>query len=422
MTILLRQTIIIDPSSPFHFKKADILISNGIISRIADKIDDGADQVIDLPGLHVSGGWVEIFSNFCDPGQEYKETVETGSLAAASGGFTDVFLIPNTAPVVHSKSGVEYLVQKNQNSIVTIHPIGAITKNAEGKELSEMYDMHQSGAKIFSDGINSIQSPGLLIKALQYLKAIDATIIQLPDDKSVNPGGLMNEGIVSTRLGLPGRAVISEELMIARDIELVKYAGGKLHITGVSSKGSIERIKIAKKQGVSITCSVTPAHLNFFDEDLVNYDTNLKMNPPLRTKADMLALRAAVEDGTIDCIAAQHFPQDQDHKMAEFEYALDGMIGLQTAFAAVRAALPSLKIEKLIALFCNNPRKIFGLATAPVTEGSNASLTLFQPEKQWTYTKAQNQSRCTNSPFFGTQFPSAVSGIINKGSLFLNDY
>jgi dihydroorotase len=285
-----------------------------------------------------------------------------------------------------------------------------------------MYDMHQSGAKVFSDGINSIQSPGLLIKALQYLKAIDATIIQLPDDRSVNPGGLMNEGIVSTRLGLPGRAVISEELMVARDIELVKYAGGRLHITGISSKGSIERIKAAKQAGISITCSVTPAHLTFSDEDLVNYDTNLKMNPPLRTKADRLALRAAVEDGTIDCIATQHFPQDQDHKMAEFEYALDGMTGLQTSFAAVRAALPSMKTEKLVALYCDNPRKIFGLPTTRIEEGAAAVLTLFQPDKNWTFTKAQNQSRSANSPFFGTSFPSAVSGIINKGGLFLNDY
>jgi dihydroorotase len=422
MTILLRQTIIIDPSSPFHLKKADVFISNGIISRIADKIGDKADKIIDIPDLHISGGWVEIFSNFCDPGQEFKETVETGSAAAAAGGFTDVFLIPNTAPVVHSKAGVEYLVQKNAQSPVTIHPVGAITKNTEGSALSEMYDMHQSGAKVFSDGINSIQSPGLLIKALQYLKAIDATIIQLPDDRSVNPGGLMNEGIVSTRLGLPGRAVISEELMIARDIELVKYAGGKLHITGISSKGSIERIKAAKKQGVNVTCSVTPAHLIFSDEDLVNYDTNLKMNPPLRTAADREALREAVADGTIDCIATQHLPQDQDHKMAEFEYALDGMIGLQTAFAAVRSALPSIKTEQLVSLFCDNPRKIFGLPAVSVKEGNQATLTLFQPDKQWTFTKAQNRSRSNNSPFFGTSFPSAVSGIINKGSLFLNDY
>jgi dihydroorotase len=303
---------------------------------------------------------------------------------------------------------------------VNIHPIGAITKNTEGKELSEMYDMHQSGANVFSDGTNSIQSPGLLIKALQYLKAIDATIIQLPDDKSVNPGGLMNEGVVSTRLGLPGRAVISEELMVARDIELVKYAGGKLHITGLSSKGSIERIRSAKKEGVQITCSVTPAHLLFSDEDLLNYDTNLKLNPPLRTKADMEALREAVKDGTIDCIATQHLPQDQDHKMAEFEYALNGMIGLQTAFAAVQSALPSLKTDKLVALFCDNPRKIFGLPSPTIKEGSTATLTLFQPGKQWTFTRAQNQSRSANSPFFGTSFPSVVSGIINKGSLFLN--
>jgi dihydroorotase len=422
MNFLLRQTVIIDPSSPFHLKKADILVSDGVIIRIAKKIDENAERVIDFPNLHVSTGWIDVFSNFCDPGQEYKETLETGSKAAAAGGFTDVFVLPNTSPVVHSKGAVEYLVQKSNNLPVSVHPIAAITKNTEGKELSEMYDMHQSGARVFSDGINSIQSPGLLIKALQYLKAVDGIIIQLPDDHSVNPGGLMNEGIISTRLGLPGRPVISEELMVARDIELAKYSEGKIHFTGISSRGSIELIREAKKDSANITCSVTPYHLCFCDEDMVEYDTNLKVNPPLRTKADMIALRDAVMDGTVDCIATQHLPQDADHKVTEFEYALHGMIGLQTSFAAVQKAIPSLTIEKMVSLFSKQPAHIFGIELSPVLEGNAARLTLFQPATEWIFLKQHNLSRSSNSAFFGNAFDVKVKGIINKGSLFLNEY
>jgi dihydroorotase len=422
MNLLLRQTVIIDPSSPFHLKKADIFISNGIIKRISDKIEENADRTVELPNLHVSTGWIDIFSNFCDPGQEYKETVDTGSKAAAAGGFTDVFVLPNTNPVVHTKGAVEYLVQKSRDLPVSLHPIAAVTKNAEGKDLSEMYDMHQSGAKVFSDGINSIQSPGLLIKALQYLKAIDGVIVQLPDDRSVNPGGLMNEGIVSTRLGLPGRPVISEELMIARDIELVKYSGGKLHITGISSAGSIELIRTAKKDGVPVTCSVTPYHVSFCDEDLVNYDTNLKVNPPLRSRADMIALRNAVTDGTINCIASHHLPQDPDHKVTEFEYALNGMIGLQTSFPAVQTAIPALSPEKIVSLYSTQPAHIFGVKVFGIAEGNTARLTLFQLHTDWKYLKENNLSRSANSAFFGKVFSSKVAGIINKGSLFLNEY
>jgi dihydroorotase len=422
MNLLLRQTVIVNPSSPFHLKKADVLISGGIIKRISENIEDKADEIVDIPGLHISTGWVELFSNFCDPGMEFKETVESGARAAAAGGFTDVFVLPNTNPVVHSKGSVEYLVQKSQYLPVNIHPIGAITKNTEGKELSEMYDMYQSGAKVFSDGTNSIQSPGLLIKALQYLKAVNAMIIQLPDDRSINPGGLMNEGIVSTRLGLPGRPVISEELMVSRDIELVKYTGGTMHFTGISSRGSIDLVRAAKSSGVNVTCSVTPHHLFFCDEDLHDYDTNLKTNPPLRTRADMMALREAVADGSIDCIATHHLPQDPDHKTTEFEYAHNGMTGLQTAFAAVQHVLPDISLERIVALFSEQPRKISGLPAATIAEGEKASLTLFQPGKEWTFLKEQNLSRSSNSAFFGKTFPGKVKGIINKGSLFLNEY
>jgi dihydroorotase len=230
MDILLKGVTVIDPSSPFHQQTLDILVQNGFIAE-AGAIEKVVDKIISIKDLHVAPGFADIFSNFCDPGFEYRETLETGAIAAASGGYTDVFVIPNTEPVVHHKSGIEYLVQKSKMLAVNIHPIGAISKNAEGKELAEMYDMHKSGAVAFSDGINSLQAPGVLLKALQYLKAIDKTVIQLPGDKSISPQGLMNEGIISTQLGLAGKPAIAEEIMIRRDIELVKYTESRLHFT-----------------------------------------------------------------------------------------------------------------------------------------------------------------------------------------------
>ncbi|MBO9683495.1 MAG: dihydroorotase [Flavisolibacter sp.] len=417
MEILLRQVKIIDPSSPFHQQTIDILIQNGIIKEVG-KIDNATARQISIEGLHASQGWLDVFSNFCDPGFEYKETLQTGSDAAASGGYTDVMILPNTSPVVHNKAGIEYIVQRSRDFAVNIHPIAAVTKNTEGKELAEMYDMHQSGAVAFGDGTSPIQSAGLLLKALQYLKAIDKAVIQVPDDKSVNPSGLMNEGIVSTQLGLPGKPAIGEELMIARDIELVKYTNSKIHFTGISTAKSVELIRQAKKEGLAVTCSVTPYHLCFTDDDLVQYDTNLKVNPPLRTKEDQQALKQGLVDGTIDCIATHHLPQDIDHKIVEFEYAHFGMIGLETSFAVIRTYFPELGLEKTVDLLSNRPRMIFDLPTQSINKNSPACLTLFLPEEKWTVEELHSKSK--NSPFIGKQLTGKPVGIINKDKVFLN--
>ncbi len=416
MDILVRQAHIIDPSSPFHLQTIDILVQNGIIAAMGT-INESADQVVALNGLHASPGWTDIFSHFCDPGFESRETLETGSAAAAAGGYTDVFLMPNTSPVVHNKAGVEYIVQRSKNLPVTIHPIGAITRNNEGKELAEMYDMHQSGARAFSDGINTIQSAGLLVKALQYLRAINKTIIQVPDDRTISASGLMNEGIVSTRLGLPGMPAIAEELMITRDIELAAYTDAKIHITGVSTARGLELIRKAKAAGVSVTCSVTPYHLCFSDEDLVHYDTHLKVNPPLRTKEDGAALRKAVAEGLVDCIAVHHLPHDVDHKIVEFEYAQFGMTGLETSFALVRSCMPELELEKIISLFSIGPRRIFDLPAATIDVHQPATFTLFLPDEKWTVNDLH--SRSGNTPLLGRKLTGKPVGIINKDKLFL---
>ena len=248
--------------------------------------------------------------------------------------------------------------------------------------------------------------------------AIDAAIIQLPDDKSISAHGLMNEGIASTRLGLPGKPAIAEELMIARDIELLKYTKSRLHITGVSTKKGIELIAVAKQQGVNISCSVTPYHGWFCDEDLADYDTNLKVNPPLRTRADMMAIRKAVQDGTVDCIASHHMPQHWDDKTCEFEYAKNGMIGLQTLFGTVNNFENDL--QKLISQLTIAPRNIFGLTIPEIKEGTKACLTLFNPSQEYIFEEKMILSKSHNSPFIGKKLKGKVIGVINKNKTVLN--
>jgi len=421
MNILIRQAKIVDPSSPFHSQNADVFIEGDQISAIEPNLNYEADQIIDIPGLSISPGWVDVFAHFCDPGFEFKETIETGTSAAISGGFTDVMLVPNTIPVVNTKGSVEYIIQKSRSMPVNLHSIGTVTKNAEGKELSEMYDMHHSGAIAFSDGLNTIQSAGILLKALQYVKAINKTIIQLPDDHSISANGLMHEGVLSTRLGLQGNPSIAEELMIARDIELVKYTGSKIHFTGVSTMKSVELISRAKKEGLQVSCSVASYHLLFTDEDLLDYDTNLKVNPPLRSKEDKQALIEAVLNGTIDCIASHHLPQGIDNKLVEFEYAKTGMINIQTSFAIVKTAIPEISSTRLIELFSTGPRKVFELPFATIKANHHACISLFLPDNPWSFTKELNRSKSYNSSLFGKELYGRPLGIINKGSLFLNE-
>jgi dihydroorotase len=420
MKILIQQACIADIQSPHQGHLKDILIENGIIKEIGDHIAADAERVIQEKGVFASPGWVDVFANFCDPGYEYKETLETGSHAAAAGGYTDVFVIPNTKPVVDNKTQVEYIRQKSRYLPVNVLPIGALTKNLDGRELAEMYDMHNSGAIAFGDGLNPVQSAGLLLKALQYVKAFDGVIIQIPDDKSVGAFGLINEGIVSTRLGLPGKPMMAEELIIARDIKLARYAESKIHFTGVSSPKSLEYIKRAKDAGLEVSCSVTPYHLFFSDEDLLNYDTNLKVYPPLRSQTAVKALRQSLLDGTIDCIATHHLPHEYDSKVLEFEYAKFGMTGLETAYSVLKTVLPELSEEKLVALLSTNPRKIFGLPQPKIEAGQPACITLFDPAAYRTPEEKTIRSKSKNTPFTGRELKGKTIGIINGDKLFLN--
>jgi dihydroorotase len=418
MKVLLQQVTIISPTTAYHKLVKDILIEDGIIKEIAANIKTTNAQIIAGTNLHVSIGWLDIFADFAEPGYEHKETLETGANAAAAGGFTDVMLIPNSNPVVDNKSQISFLIEKSKSLPISIHPIAAITKNTNGDTLAEMYDMHDSGAVAFSDGKKTIQQAGVLLKAMQYVAAKNAVVIQQANDTSISDGGLMHEGVMSTQLGLPGIPALAEELMVARDIALLEYTNSALHITGVSTKKSIELIAAAKKTGLKITCSVTPYHLFFSDEDLVNYDTYLKVNPPLRTKSDVKALQKALQNGTIDCIASHHSPQSWDDKTCEFEYAKNGMLTLQTMYSSINAILKNT--EAVVALLTTNNRNIFGMQIPTIEINKMACLTIFEPETEFVFEEKAIQSKSKNSPYIGKKMLGKVVGIIHKNNVVLN--
>lgn len=421
MTILIRQALIIDPTSPFHHRTMDVLIKNGVIEQVAERIKEKADQEIVLPGIHISPGWMDVFTHFCDPGLEQKETIETGAAAAAAGGFTEVMLVPNTQPVIGGKAQVNYLLQKAESLPVIIHPMGVVTKNAEGKELAEMYDMQLEGAKAFTDGWSSVQSAGLLLKALQYVKAFGGTIVQVPDDRSIGTYGLMDEGIVSTKMGLPGKPMLAEIIAIEKDIRLAAYTNSSLHITGVTTAEGLNKIRDAKQKGISVTCSATPYHIHFTDDDLQEYDTNLKVFPPLRNNTEQTALKNAIIDGTIDCISSHHRPHEWDSKTCEFEYAQYGMETLESCYGAFGASLgDALTPDRWVTMAAINVRKIFGFAVPTIAPGEKVNITLFDPNASYVFEKEMIYSKSTNNAFIGKTLKGKVWGIVQGNHIHLN--
>jgi len=419
MKVLIKNATTHAPLQPYDRTRTDILIIDGKIEKTGTAISvDDATTIIESEDLHVSAGWMDCFADFSDPGEEYKENIESGCNAAAAGGYTDIMLVPNTDPPITGKSQVEYIMQKAKGTPLNIWPIGAITQKIEGKELTEMYDMKSAGALAFSDGWSPVQSSGILQKALEYVMAVNATIIQLPDDKSIGSFGQMNEGIVSTRIGLAGKPALSEELMVARDIELVRYTNSKLHFTGISTKKSVELISAAKREGLRVSCSVTPYHLFFCDDDLQGYDTNLKVNPPLRTKEDRAALIEAVQSGVVDFIASHHRPQDYDHKVCEFSNAKNGMETLETVFGAVLST--GISLDQFIKMQTQNIQNIFNIERPAIKEGNDAKITLFDPNVSYTFTENHIHSLSKNNAFAGKNLRGKVIGIINKDRLFLN--
>ncbi len=414
--LLLRQVTVMDTHSPHHGQKVDVLIEGAVIKDIAPKLEVSDENIPTLQhsnALTLSAGFVDLFADYREPGYEQKETIATGLATAARGGFTDVLLLPNTNPVTDGRAGVQYALQQARGNAVRLHPLGAISQDTEGKALAEMMDMRAHGAIAFTDGWKPVQSSGLMLKALEYIKAFDGIVIQMPLDNALTAGGLMHEGSRSTQLGMPGIPTLAESLMVQRDIELTRYAGSRLHITGISSAESVALIRRAKDDGLDVTCSVTPYHLLLTDEALETYDSAYKVTPPLRTEADRQALIAALADGTIDCIASHHRPQDWDAKAKEFEYAGEGMavqeIVLQLVLQAVGNAV---SLERIIDALTTAPRRIFGLPPVSIVKGAAAGFTLFSPEGSTTFSTESSPSLARNNPFGGMPLKGAVHQII----------
>ncbi|MBI3520064.1 MAG: dihydroorotase [Bacteroidetes bacterium] len=419
MNLLIKQATVIDSAGPHNGRVVDILIEKGVITQIKKSITpDKGIKTIEEEGLHVSAGWLDMQVNFCDPGYEHKETLDNGLRAASKGGFTGVALMSGTNPPLHNKAQIEYVVNRSRNHIVDVFPVGTLSHNQEGKDLSEMYDMKLSGAIGFSDYKKTTKDAGLVLRALQYSKNIDSFIMTHCDDKTISHDGLVNEGITSTKLGLKGIPALAEEIMLQRNIQILEYTGGKLHIPTISTKGSVELIKKAKSKKLNITCGVTAYNLLLDETELDGFDTNYKVNPPLRTKDDIEALKKGIADGTIDVIVSDHYPQDIESKDLEFDMADNGMIGLESCFGVLHTALnQKISLDVIIDTLTKNPRHILNVPQVSIKEGSEANLTLFNPTKKYVFEKSHIVSANKNSGIIGKELKGGVVAIVNNNEL-----
>ena len=416
MKLIIREAKIIDPQSPFHNKKTDILIVDGFIKKIAPSIPNEENiEEIKRANLHVSQGWFDSSVSLGEPGYEDRETISNGLNVAAKSGFTSIALQPNSFPIIDNQSQINFVQSKAFGSATQLFPIGALTKGSEGKDMAELYDMKKVGAVAFGDYNKSQDNANLLKIALQYVQDFDGLLIAFPQDEKIKGNGVANEGIVSTRLGLKGIPNLAEELQIARNLFLLEYTGGKLHIPTISTAKSSQLIKEAKAKGLKVSCSVAVHHLVLTDEKLEGFDTRHKVSPPLRTELDRKALIEGILDGTIDMITSDHNPIDIEHKKMEFDAAKNGTIGLESAFGVLMTVLPlEIIIEKLTA-----GKTTFGIENAIVTEGAKANLSLFSPKGNNTFTKASILSKSKNSAFLGVEMQGTVFGIVNQDQLIL---
>ncbi|WP_322550080.1 dihydroorotase [Flavobacterium psychraquaticum] len=416
--VILKQAKIIDPSSPFHLQTMDLKIENGTITAIEKEIINTTDfELVEVPNLHLSQGWMDPSVSFGEPGYEERETIENGLKVASKSGFTAVALQPNSNPVLDNQSQIRFVMDKARNQATNLYPIGALTRGSEGIDLAELFDMKNAGAIAFGDYKKALQNANLQKIALQYVQDFDGLVIAFCQDSTLKGSGIANEGIISTRLGLKGIPALAEELHVARNLFLLEYTGGKLHIPTISTQGSIQLIKEAKAKGLEVSCSVTVHNLVLNDEVLTGFDTRYKVSPPLREEATRKALIEAVLDGTIDCITSDHNPLDIEHKKLEFDLAKDGTIGLESAFGALLTVLPlEVVVEKLTAT-----KLVFNLKSNAIAVGNKADISLFNTDEDWTFTKKSIQSKSKNSAFLGQNMKGKVIGIYNNGQLVLNN-
>ncbi|MGB3241951.1 MAG: dihydroorotase [Candidatus Omnitrophota bacterium] len=424
MRILIKNGRIIDPSQDMD-KKGDILVEKGKIAKVGGTITAAGATVIDAKGKIVAPGLVDMHAHLREPGGEDRETVETGLGAAVKGGFTTVCAMPNTDPPCDSQAQVKFLIERaRQAKKANLLPVGTITKRREGEQMTEMAELKEAGCLSVSDDGSSVDDAVLMRRSLEYASMVGLLVISHCEDKSLSEGGVMHEGYWSTALGLAPIPAEAESVMMERDVRLAELAGARLHIAHVSTAASVEVIRQAKKRGAKITAEVTPHHLALKDEDLRTYDTNMKVNPPLRSEEDVKALKKGLKDGTIEVIATDHAPHLENEKEKEFDYAPFGMIGLETGLSvSVMSLLDEghLAWPELIRKMSTNPCEILGCEGGTLREGAAADITIIDPDKEWVYEKDKIISRSTNSPFIGRNMKAAVTDVLVGGQVVVKD-
>ncbi len=421
MNVLIRQAKIIAPGSDYHGKTYDILIESGKITSIKKSIVvKGPIKTIAEQGLCVSVGFMDLQAVSGDPGYEHRETLESLSNAARKGGFTAVCLHSHNHPALHTKSQISHLLTAAKDFDTDMLPFGTVTVDGKGKDLAEMYDMHQAGAVGFSDYKTAPTDSGMVVRALQYASNINVFLCLHANEEGLTRGGQMNEGETSTALGMKGLPALAEELALQRNIAILEYAGGKMHVPVISTKGSVDLVKKAKSAGLPVTCGVPAVNLVYDDSVLKEFDTNFKLNPPLRTKRDINALRTAIENGTIDVVVSDHLPLDPECKELEFDHADSGMISIQSTFNLLAEALGDKSESHIVRVLAENPRKLLGIKIPSIAEGEKANLTLFTLEGTSSFEKENNESLSQNSPLFSKPLKGKVIGTIYKGKVVLN--
>jgi len=413
MNLLITGITIADPNSQFNQKKCDVRVEQGKITAIAEGLKTSSgEQIFDGTGSVLSPGFFDLNCSAGDPGFETREDIATVTAAAKAGGFTGLAILPNTKPVIHSKAEVEYVLNRAKGGLVDVYPVGAVSRDLEGKELAELYDMKQAGAVAFSEGNKAIADDGFMSRALQYAQGFDGLLMVYPENKSIAGKSQVNESKTSVLLGMKGIPALAEEMHISRDIFLASYLNAPVHISTVSTAGSVALIKKAKKDGVRISCDVAAHHLVFTEELLNDFDSNYKVKPPLRAKSDVKALLAGLKEGTIDAVVSQHRPHEIEFKDVEFEIAAYGIIGLQTVLPLLlRAGLDAGQIAEKLSV---NPRRLLGLDVPVIAEGAEANFTIYNPSKTWVFDAEHNYSKSANSPLINKTLTGKVELVYNN--------
>ncbi len=420
MKILIRKGIIVDRNSSYHLKKMDVLVENGYIVEINENNIgvSGIDKIYEASNLHISIGWFDFSVHYKDPGTEWQESLDSFQKAAEKGGYTEIVGFPNTLPIVQTKESLAYFRDFSEKNIVKLHNFGAVTKACEGKDFTDMIDLHYNGAVGFSDGKYPIQSSDILLKTLQYLHPINAILINKAEDKYLGLFGQIHEGLESTKLGLKGIPSAAEEIMIQRDLKLLEYTGLQselpiLHFSTISSAESVNLIRKAKKKGLPVSCDIAAHNLAFTEKDMRTFNTNFKVKPPFRSENDVLALKEGLKDGTIDLIVSDHNALDSELKNLEFDLAEFGAIGLETTFSVINM-YSDLNIEQIITLLTENPRKILRMEIPSIKVGERANLTLFDPSLSYVFEEKEIVSKSKNSPFIGEKLTGKALGILHN--------